>query len=163
MKKNNHSIVYQNKASQPVGNPRGEVSQKRADLKHRAELQKEAVEMDLMKIKKDARKVLFIAGAAFVTFQVVRALTKEKKPDEHKQPEPSPTPTPDAPPTGPSPVAEKQNFGAMVFKWIKNEVVSYAAGRVKDYVYNYVQSRINKQQNAEENTSDTDSEKAARD
>ena len=164
MKKNN-STVHNNKPSQPLVNPRGEMSQKRADLKEKATLQKDLVAGDLKKIKKDAGKVLLVAGAAFVTFQLVKAITKETK-----KPEPSPTPNPpheeqppvSAPPSGEDKKEEK-GFGQMLFDWVKGQVISYAAEKVKDQVWKYVQSRINKQQNAEEHTSDTDREKTTRD
>ncbi|OJJ23023.1 hypothetical protein BKI52_01330 [marine bacterium AO1-C] len=160
MKKNNHSAVNQknNHSSQLTVNPRGEMSQKRADLKEKATLQKEMVSNDLTKIKKDARTVLLVAGAAFVTFQAVRALTKEKK-----KPEPAPKPTPKPTPEEPTPVQEKQGLGQMITNWVKGQVIAYAAEKAKDLVWKYVQSRINKQQNAEERTSDTDQEKAGRD
>lgn len=161
--KNNKPGVYKNKTSVPVANPRGEVSQKRADLKKKAEVQKEVVEQDLGKIKKDARTVLLMAGAAFVTFQVVRALTKDKKPVNKDTPDPVPAKKTN--PVNPitSAPTEKDGLGKVVFTWIKNEVVSYAAGKIKDLVYNYVQSRINKQQNVEEDTANTHSEKETRD
>lgn len=168
MKKNN-STVHNNKSSQPLVNPRGEMSQKRADLKEKATLQKDLVAGDLKKIKKDASKVLLVAGAAFVTFQLVKAITKEKK-----QPEPTPTPNPpheEQPPVSAPPPKkdrkedkkEEKGFGQMLFNWVKGQVISYAAEKVKEQVWKYVQSRINKQQNAEEDTSDTEREKTTRD
>ena len=60
----------------------------RSDLREKAAWQKENVAGDLKKMKKDTHKILLVAGAAFVTFQVVKALTKEKK-------KPAPTPEPD--------------------------------------------------------------------
>ena len=149
--KNNHS-------SQLTVNPRGEMSQKRADLKEKAALQKETVAKDLQKIKKDARTVLLVAGAAFVTFQVVKSLTKEKK-----KTEPTPTPTPNPAPEEPAPIQEKQGLADMITSWVKGQIIAYAAEKAKDLIWKYVQSRINKQQNAKERTSDSDQEKAGRD
>lgn len=144
----------------PATNPKVEVSQKRADLKRKAEQQKAVVADDLTKIKKDARVVLFAAGAALITFGVVRALTKEK-------PKPTPSPKPGEPveltPVCPPTDETKESWGKMIFKWVAKEVVSYAAEKVKDVVYNYVQSRINKEENVEEDTANTYSEKETRD
>lgn len=143
-----------------VTNPRGEMSQKRADLREKAAWQKENVAGDLKKMKKDTHKILLVAGAAFVTFQVVKALTKEKK-------KPAPTPEP-APPLNPSPeqpapIQEPQGWGAMIVGWAKGQIFAYAAEKAKELVWKYVQSRINKKQDAEERTSDSNQEEAGRD
>ena len=162
MKKNNHSDVHQknNHSSQLTVSARGEMSQKREDLKQKATVQKEIVANDLQKIKKDARTVLLVAGAAFVTFQAVRALTKEKK---KPTPTPDPAPNPNPAPEEPAPVQEKQGWAETLVSWVKGQIISYAAEKAKDLVWKYVQSRINKQQDDEERTSDTDQEKAGRD
>lgn len=156
-KKNNNLNVYKNKSVVSTTNPKVEVSKKRADLKQKAELQKAVVTDDLTKIKKDARKVLFVAGAALVTFGIVRALTKEK-------PKPQPNPPPKEPTPVCPPTEEKEDsWGKMIFKWVAKEAVSYAAEKVKSIVYNYVHSRINKEQNVEEDTANTYSKKETRD
>ncbi|EAY26833.1 hypothetical protein M23134_04783 [Microscilla marina ATCC 23134] len=138
-----------------AANPVGEVSQMRASLKEKAKEQKALVTNDLTKIKKDTGTVLLAAGTAFVTFQIIRALTKSKDEPVDEVDEPAPIICP--------PVEKKESWGKLVLMWVGREVVSYAAEKVRDVAHDYVQSLINKEKNVEEDTANTHSEKETRD
>ncbi|WP_299461037.1 hypothetical protein [uncultured Microscilla sp.] len=157
MKKNenNNPNAYQNEPSMLAADPVGEVSQIRASLKEKAKEQKALVTDDLSKIKKDTGIVLLAAGTAFVTFQVIRALTKSKTEPVDEANEPAPVICP--------PVEKKESWGKLVLMWVGREVFSYATEKARVIAYDYAQSLINKNKNVEEDTANTHSEKETRD